>query len=126
MAGEIELNMVKLQSSIQWAGVVRLHQTHEDDETKLAECEWPAKSGRIFYACASTGLLFDKQSGRCMQSSSVELLLDTVVPEKCTAGQFEKWKKVRQTTGQKHLQLKRGPKPKGQKPISDLEFGDDD
>lgn len=124
MAGEIELNMSKLQSSIQWAGMVRMHQLNEDNESKLSEIEWPAKSGRIFYACAATGLLFDKQSGRCLQSSSVDLLLDTVSPEKCTAIQFKKWRKARVDTGTKHLTLKRGPKPKGQAPITDLEFDD--
>lgn len=125
MAKETAPNMVKIQGSIQWAGMVRLHQTKEDNESKLAEYEWPVKSGRVYYACASTGLLFDKQSGRCVQSSNVELLLDTVAPEKCTIGQFNKWVKVRSTTGTKHLQLKRGPKPKGQKPVSDLDDGYD-
>jgi hypothetical protein len=126
MASEIELNMSQLQSSIQWSGMVRLHQLRSDDESKLSEAEWPKKSGRIFYACASTGLLFDKQSGRCLQSSNVELLLDTVAETKCTAGQFEKWRKARTTTGQQHLKLKPGPKPKGYKPPREMDGDYDD
>jgi hypothetical protein len=123
---EISMNMIKAQSSIQWAGKVRLHQLREDDESKLAEHEHPPGSGKMYYACVSTGLLFDKQSGRCIQSSNLELLLDTVAPDKCTFGQFEKWRRARTKGGLKHITLKRGPKPKGQKPISDLEFDDDE
>lgn len=116
----------RLQASIKFKGMVRLHQLREDDESYLSEVEHPKDSGQMFYACVSTGLLFDKQTGRCLQSSKLDLLLDSVAEVKCTAAQFEKWRKVRTVTGVKHITLKRGPKPKGQAPISDLEFDDDD
>jgi len=113
------LKMTSLQASIQWRGMVRLHQLNEDSESYLAEIEWPKKSGRIHYACASTGLLFDKQSGRCQQSSNVTLLLETVEETKCTLAQFGKWHTARVLSGPKDIVLKRGPKPKGQRPVSD-------
>lgn len=116
--------MVRLQSSIKWQGLVRLHQLNEDDQSYLSEIEHPKGSGTMVYACASTGLMFDKQSGRCLQSSNLDLLLESVTETKCTAKQFEKWKKARSVTGTKHITLKRGPKPKGSRPISVVECDD--
>ena len=109
------LNVAKLQSAIQWRGMLRLHQLNEDSESYLAEVEWPKKSGRLHYACASTGLLFDKQSGACRQSSNVTLLMDTVETTKCTAAQFSKWHRERVMGGTRDITIssKRGPKPKG-------------
>lgn len=107
------LNMVNIQSHIQWKGIVYLEMLKEDDETMLSEVEWPKKSGRLFYGCASTGLLFDKQTGRCLQSSRVNLKLETVKPTKCTPSQFSKWVSGRAIKESKHITLKRGPKPKG-------------
>ena len=119
------INLLRLQSKIQWIGAVRLHQLKEDDESYLSEVEHPKGSGTMVYVCASTGLLFDKQSGRCFQSSSIDLLLDSVAEAKCSASQFEKWRKAKITTGTKHLTLKRGPKPKGQRAMSDIGFDED-
>lgn len=116
------LNMVRLQSSIKWQGLVRLRQLKEDDDTYLSEIEHPAGSGTMVYACVSTGLMFDKQSGRCLQSSHMDLLLESVNETKCTPGQFEKWRKARSVTGTKHITLKRGRKPKDHRPLSELEF----
>jgi len=125
MAKEISVNMLKLQSAIRWHGMVRLHQLNEDDASYLGEIERPKGSGRLFYACAATGLLFDKQSGRCLQSSKVDLLLDTVSEAQCTAGQFDKWIKARVVKCVKHITLKRGPKPKGSQPAGEsMEFDD--
>ena len=106
--------MTSLQASIQWRGMVRLHQLNEDSESYLAEVEWPKKSGRIYYGCASSGLLFDKQSGACRQSSNVTLDLDSLEPVKCTRAQFEKWRNARVQGGLRDIVIsKRGPKPKG-------------
>lgn len=124
MAEEIVLHMPKLQSTIKWSGDVRLHQLSEDSSSFLSEAEWPPRSGNVLYACASTGLLFDKQSGRCLQSTRVSLLIETVEEVKCTAAQFNRWLKERLLTGVKSITIKRGPKPKGQAPISDTEFDD--
>jgi len=133
-AAEINgLVMGRLQSSIQWAGQVRLHQTGEELESLLAECEWPNKSGKFYFACASTGLLFDKQSGACKQASTVQLLIDTVQPRKCSAAGFKVWIGARLNCGFNNA-AKRGPKPGGaaaralravQDEESD-EWGDDD
>lgn len=113
--------MLPIQQSIQWSGIVRLHQLNEDNESKLSSVQ---AGDKTYYACASTGLLFDQQSGRCTMSSAVELKLDTVKPDKCTFGQFNKWVANRQAAGQKHLQLKRGPKPKGQRSVVEQDFDD--
>ena len=114
-SGQVDgLNVAKLQGAIQWHGVVRLHQLAEDSESYLAEAEWPKKSGRMHYACVSTGLLFDKQSGKCFQSSQVTLKLDTVQPKKCSSREFSKWRQDRIVNGPRDITIgKRGPKPKG-------------
>ena len=116
------LSMVRLQSSIKWQGLVRLHQLNEDDETYLGEIEHPKGSGLMVYACASTGLMFDKQSGRCLKSSNLDLLLDSVAETKCSAKQFEKWVKARSVSGNKNITIKRGPKPKGQRSMVEQEY----
>ena len=108
------LNVARLQSEIQWRGMVRLHQLNEDSESYLADVEWPKKSGSMYYGCVSTGLLFDKQSGACRQSSNVTLLMDTVETTKCTLTQFGKWHRERVMGGTRDIVIsKRGPKPKG-------------
>lgn len=108
------LKMTSLQASIQWRGMVRLHQLNEDSESYLAEVEWPKKSGRIYYGCASSGLLFDKQSGACRQSSNVTLDMGSVESVKFTAAQFGKWHRERVMGGTRDIVIsKRGPKPKG-------------
>ena len=116
-----EVNGVKmepLQKSIRWVAMVRLHQLNEDSESLLAETQWPPKTGPVYFACASTGLLFDKQSGRCLQSSQVTLLLDTMEPlEGGTKGLFKRWRDARIAAqgAFNHSTGKRGPKTKAQK-----------
>jgi len=115
------LNVQKLESRIEWRGMVRLHLLGEDDESMLANVEWPKASGRHYYGCASTGLLFDKETGRCLQSSQVTLVLDSVEAAKMSAYQFGKWRTERQTGCRQHIVIsaKRGPKPKGYVPPDD-------
>ena len=69
-----------LKRGIRWRGLVRLHQLGEDDESLLAEIEYPPGSGRQVYICATSALMFNKETGRCAQSSAVELLLDSLSP----------------------------------------------
>lgn len=110
----MSVSMARLQSKIRWRGIVRLHQLSEDSEALLSEAEHQKGSGVMFYACASTGLLFDKTTGACIQSSSVSLLLESIVETKCSLVQFEKWlKERRKAIANKFFSLKRGPKPKG-------------
>ena len=85
-----------LQGDIRWVGQVRLHQLRQDDECLLSEVEWPKCSGVVWYVCVSSGLLFDKQTGACRQSTNVVLLLETVAPAgKLPAGFSGKWRKER-------------------------------
>ncbi|MFA7290919.1 MAG: hypothetical protein WC023_01600 [Rhodocyclaceae bacterium] len=125
VSGEVDgINMVALQSSIHWRGDLRLLQLNESSESMIAEAEWPKKSGKLYWACASTGLLFDKQSGRCLQSSQVLLLPETLAPIKCTRASFDKWRNARVMGEGKALAVKRGPKPKGY--VAPEAGGDDD
>ncbi len=76
------LRMEKIVASIRWRGMVELHHTGEKEESLLGEVQWPKKKGPVYYACATTGLLFDKQSGKCVQTQRVDLLIDTLAPAK--------------------------------------------
>lgn len=116
------LSMVKLRDSIKWMGMVHLGLLNEDDPSYLSDVEWPAKSGKMYYGCASTGLLFDKQSGRCLQSSNVNLIVDTVEPAKCTGAQFDRWKNERIRSDPYAFKIKPGPKPKGSVRIAEDEY----
>lgn len=126
------LKMEPLQKSVQWTAMVRLHQLNEDSESLLAETAWPPKTGPLYFACVSTGLLFDKQSGRCLQSSRVTLLLDTVQPiVGSTRGLFKSWRdrRIAEQGVFNHSIGKRGPKTKAQKAYAaehenDEEIGD--
>lgn len=112
------LKIETLQKSVQWLATVRLHQLNEDSESLLAETQWPLKVGPMYFACASTGLLFDKQSGRCLQSSRVTLLLDTVKPiAGSTRGLYKSWRdrRIAEQGVFNHSISKRGPKTKAQK-----------
>lgn len=119
------LNMTKIQGSIQWKGVVRLSQLNEDSESLLSEIEWPKKSGNHFFVCASTGLLFDKQSGACWQSSTVTLKIDTLEPMKCTAAGYRKWLSARVSGETLKNKGKPGPKT-GSKRVSYDELEEED
>lgn len=74
------LNMEAIKKTIQWRGTVRLHQLNEDDDSLLGLARWPKKGGPEYYACATSGLLFDKETGECVQSTNVVLKLDTITP----------------------------------------------
>ena len=75
-----EVKMEALKRAIRWRGLVRLYQLREDDESLLAEIEHPPGSGVKVYVCATSALMFCQKTGRCVQSTSVELLLGTVSP----------------------------------------------
>lgn len=117
----VGLNMKRLQSAIRWSGKVKLFLTGEVLDAYLAECTYPKRDGTTYYACASTGLLFDKESGRCRQSSSVLLLIDSVAPVDCSYKAFCTWQKARQASEeQKAFTIsRRGPKPKDYAPTDD-------
>ncbi len=115
-AGEVSgVDMKKLMSGVKWSGIMVLHLTSEREECFVSECEWPVKSGKIWYACASTGLLFDKQSGACRQSTHVRLDLTSLKPDKMTSAEVRAWIKKRQDQSYEwsQIKLRRGPKPKG-------------
>lgn len=65
----------KLRHNIKWRGKVTLYQLNEDDESLLTEF---IHKGQPYYACATTGLLFDKDTGQCLTSSNVELRIETL------------------------------------------------
>jgi len=115
VSGAVEgIKTAQMQRSIQWRGNVHLRMLGEDSESMLAETEYPPKSGKIYYACASTGLIFDKQTGACRQSSNVSLEIRSVQPATMTATQFLKWRDGRIDSAPRDITLgKRGPKPKG-------------
>ena len=125
------LKMEPLQASVRWVANLRLHQTGEDCESLMSETKWPPKIGPEYFACASTGLLFNKQSGRCLQSSSVSLLIDTMKPiVGSTRGLFKKWrdKRIAEQGAFSHSTGKRGPKTKAHKAYAaenNIENGDD-
>ena len=121
------LNYKKLQSSVGWSGQVHLSQTAEDAECLLSETQWPKKYGPMYYACVSTGLLFDKQSGRCLQSSKVLLLMETVKPKNGggTRKVFEKWMATREESPDRQ-KLRPGPKTKEQKAAIENDETNDD
>lgn len=78
MAEVTGLLMDRIAASIQWRGMVFLMHTGEREESLLGEAQWPKKTGKTYYACATTGLLFDKQTGACVQTQRVGLLLNTL------------------------------------------------
>ena len=96
----IEVNNVpilKLQKRIAFRGAVNLRQMHETDECLMADYEWPKNSGHIWFCCVSTGLLFDKRTGECRQSTLVNLDLSSVEPFSPAATFFKKWRSERQS-----------------------------
>jgi len=90
------LPLTVLKNRIKWFGKVRLHLLDEDDEALLSEVEWPKKSGILWYVCVFSGLLFDKQTGKCRQSTNVTLMLETLSgSESLPAGYFNRWRRER-------------------------------
>ena len=68
------------------------------EASMLSMTKWPVKSGPGRYACVTTGLLFDTENGRCLQSSTLRLLLDTIVPAKMSKSELLRWVKERQSS----------------------------
>lgn len=124
---EVEgLNFTRIQSTIQWRGMCKLHQLGEEAECLLAETAWPPKTDKMYYVDASTGLLFDKQSGACKQGSSVTLDIASVRPDKVSLRQYKAWISSKRTgKWTATISLKRGPKPKDWTPSEDPETDDD-
>ena len=91
-----DIPVLQLQKRITHRGTVNLHQLHETDECLMTDHEWPKKSGVIWYCCVATGLLFDKQTGQCRQSTLVNLDLSTVEPFYPGPEFFKKWRSERQ------------------------------
>ena len=116
-----------IQSTIQWRGMCKLHQLGEEAECLLAETAWPPKTDKLCYVDASTGLLFDKQTGACKQGSSVTLDIASVRPDKVSLRQYKAWLSSKRTgKWSATISLKRGPKPKGWTPSEDQEPESDD
>lgn len=76
------LKMERVKRSIRWRGRVWLDQLSEWDDSLIGEAQWPPKSGVVYYACATSGLLFDKESGRCLQSINLTLDIGSLQPAK--------------------------------------------
>ena len=114
--GEVDgLNFAEIKRGVRWSGEVILELVRERSESLLAEYEYPVKSGVLWYCCATTGLLFDKQSGACRQSSNVRLDLATLREDKRTESQVNAWIAARQQAiyDWSTFKVKRGQKPKG-------------
>lgn len=118
------LNLRRLRCSIQWTAKVRLAMTGELLDAYLADCQWPKKTGETYYGCASTGLLFDKETGACRQSSYVSLLLDTLVPAKVSENEFLAWVKERQRGAEDWFRRRRDAGDEGET-INDAMMEDD-
>ncbi len=70
----------EVKRAITVRGLVRLHQTGEDDESLIAVLRWPRKTGNEFYVCATSLLMFDKNTGACVQSTNMTLDLASLRP----------------------------------------------
>ena len=121
------LPMKKIQGSIQWRGFVLLHITGERCESFLADFEYPIKSGTFWYADATTGLLFDKQTGACRQATTVALDLASIESSSMTRDGLRKRVAEKEKTAWEMSPINRakpGPKPKGY--VSSFDEDDDD
>lgn len=119
------INMKRLQSTIAWQGMVRLHQLGEDRMAYLSRCQYPKKTGPVYYACASTGLLFDQHSGACRQSTRVSLLIETIAPVEYRTGMWQAWF-TRTMAAERCRQLgKPGPKPGRKRAYDGLDADDE-
>lgn len=67
------LSAEEVKRAITVRGLVRLHQTGEDDESLIAVLRWPRKTGNEFYVCATSLLMFDKNTGACVQSTNLTI-----------------------------------------------------
>lgn len=70
----------EVKRAISLRGNIRLHQLGEDDESLIAVLRWPRKTGLEFYVCATSLLMFDKNTGSCVQSTNLTLDLNSLRP----------------------------------------------
>ena len=106
------------QARIKWKSLMNLHITGEAKETYLSETDWPLCSGNMHYVCASTGLIFNKETGREVRYSTVSLDLKTVEKTNISKTAFLKWlqkAKERIDEWRDFSITKPGPKTKEQK-----------
>ena len=117
--GEVNgLKIETLQKAIQWRGTARLHINGEDQECLLAETPWPPRTGELHYCCVGSGLLFCKQSGRCLQSTHITLDLASVEPSRFSQAQYKAWRSLKMLALEEEFGVyksKTGPKTKEQK-----------
>lgn len=99
VTGIEDLPITRLQGNIQWSCRVWMKMLGQADESMLSEIEWPKKSGLYYFVCVTSGLLFDKGDGHCLQSSSVRMMLETVEPASMNQAQLLAWVKRRQSSG---------------------------
>lgn len=99
VAGVEGLPINRLQERIRWSCCVWLEMLKEKSESMLSEIEWPKNSGRVYFVCVTSGLLFDKGDGHCLQSNSVRLIPETVAPATMSQAQLIAWVKRRQASG---------------------------
>lgn len=97
---------------IQWFCQMDLHLLGEKAETWLAEIEWPLCSGKKHYVCVSTGLIFNKETGREVRYSTVSLDLKTLEKKSCSEAAFRKLLKKSQDASDNwhNFRIKPGPK----------------
>lgn len=102
------------KSQIKWRGNMRLHMLNEDADTILSETDWPLCSGNMHYLCCSTGLVFRKDTGKCVRYSSVSLDLASIEPCNMTRTEFKRWhsQAVVKSDQWRNFSVKPGPKPK--------------
>lgn len=110
-----------IRAGVRWAGDVILELARDRAESLLSEYEYPSNSGVFWYCCASTGLLFDKKSGACRQSSRVRLDVASVREQPRTPAQVSAWIAARQQAvyDWSTQKIKLGPKPKGSAPAQE-------
>ncbi|MFZ4539536.1 hypothetical protein [Propionivibrio sp.] len=114
------LPMKAIQSAIRWTGTCRLHMLNEDAECLLSEYKLSKGDSKIYYADASTGLLFDRVTGACRQSSRVTLDIESIKETVCTLAGFGRWRNAKfEGWSETQLKNKRGPKTKEQKAQSE-------
>lgn len=106
------------QTRIKWKCLMNLHITGEAKETYLSETDWPLCSGNMHYVCASTGLIFNKETGREVRYSTVSLDLQTVEKTNISKTALLKWLQKAKESADEWSAFsisKRGPKTKEQK-----------
>ena len=85
-----ERQIREIKNKVRWRGKVSLYQLKEDDDAFLAE---HISDGTPRYACVVTGLMFCKDTGKCLSSTNIELRLETLVPE--SSKRLDSWLRER-------------------------------